>query len=571
MANYDPEAVQRLRERLNLHAPAAQALASRGYLDVEEARRFLHPRLDDLHDPSLLHGLSAAVDRLHHALQRHERILLYGDYDVDGTTSVVILRKALELAGGHVSHYVPHRLKEGYGMRTDVMDRAASEGVKLVVSVDTGIRAAEVVRHAAALGIDVIITDHHLPEEDLPPALAVLNPNQPDCLYPDKNLCGAGVTFKLVQGLLRRLGWPADRVRRLEESFLKMVAVATVADVVPLLGENRIIVKHGLSGFRDVKNPGLRALLEVSGIAEGTCPSASQVAFRLAPRINAAGRMANADDVITMFLTADPAQAKSLASQLHDLNQERQQTEAEIIALILEECEQVPVTDAQAALVFSGKGWHRGVLGIVASRLVERFCRPAFVLGEEEGEVSGSGRSVPSFHLLESMESMKELFSRFGGHKMAAGLAMPADRLEEFRRRLNAFAAERLSDDDRRPMLELDGELELRDVHERSVMEVLGLAPFGAGNKEPQFGIRSLEVAQEPQLFGEKHLRVTFVQNGRVMKAKAWNFLERASELQPGSLIDAVVTFEDDPYSAARGYPPWGVQIKDIRPAQSLP
>src|SRR3984885_11788796 len=294
VAPSDPSAVSALARALNLAPPAARVLWARGYRDVLEARRFFAPSLDDLHDPYLLKGMSEAVERVHRAIKQNEPILLYGDYDVDGTSSVVILKKGIELLGGQVTFHVPHRLRDGYGMRSDVVEDAASKGVKLIVSVDTGIRAGEVVRTASGLGIDVIVTDHHLPEAELPPALAVLNPNRRDCAYPEKNLCGAGVALKLAEAVMSALGWERPRRERLVDSLLKLVAIATVADVVPLTGENRVIVKRGLSGLDRVANPGLRALLDVAGIEAGTSPSARQVAFQIAPRINAAGRMASA-------------------------------------------------------------------------------------------------------------------------------------------------------------------------------------------------------------------------------------------------------------------------------------
>ncbi len=337
---------------------------------------------------------------------------------------MVVLKKAIEMAGGQASFHVPHRLKEGYGMRADVIERAAAMGIRLIISVDTGIRASEVVREARERGIEVIVTDHHLPDAELPPALAVLNPNRRDCLYPDKNLCGAGVAFKLVHALLATLGWPAEKLARVMKSFLKLVAIATVADVVPLVGENRVIVKHGLEGLNQSKNPGLQAILELSGLMNGRPPSARQVAFQIAPRINAAGRMDDAQNVIRMFLTEDAGQARELASQLHSLNQERRDTEAEIVRLVLEECVSAPVTDDQTVLVFSGANWHRGVVGIVASRLVERFYRPVFVLSEEDGQAQGSGRSIAPFHLLDALESMPDLLTRFGGHRQAAGVSL---------------------------------------------------------------------------------------------------------------------------------------------------
>src|SRR5690242_14098677 len=327
----DRKEVEELARELGIGVPAASVLCGRGVHDAASARRFLCPSLDDLHDPLALRGMDCALERLTRAIRDHEKILIYGDYDVDGTTSVVILKRAIELSGGTAEFHVPDRLKDGYGMRPEVVEAAAARGVSLIISVDTGIRAAEVVRRARELGIDVIITDHHLPEAELPPALAVLNPNRTDCDYPEKNLCGVGVAFKLVEGLLGTLGWPAEKLRRVLESFLKLVAIGTVADVVPLTGENRIIVKHGLAGLRDVRNPGLRALLDVAGFTGGSAPSATQVAFRIAPRMNAAGRMATANDVIELFLTRDPERARVLAGQLHALNTDRQKTEAEII------------------------------------------------------------------------------------------------------------------------------------------------------------------------------------------------------------------------------------------------
>jgi len=553
---------------LNIQRPAARVLLRRGFTDAATARQFLRPSIDDLHDPYKLAGMKEAAARLKQAIDRGETVLLYGDYDVDGTCSIVILGKAIELAGGKMRYHIPHRLRDGYGMRSGVIDQAVAEGVSLVVSVDTGIRAGAVVKHARELGLDVIITDHHLPEEELPPALAVLNPNRTDCPYPDKNLCGAGVAFKLVQALLGMMNWPREKVRRLEESFLKIVALATVADVVPLQGENRIIVKHGLAGFRSLKNPGLRALMSVSGFKEGDPVSTGQIAFRVAPRINAAGRMAHAEDVIALFTTSDEARAKEIATRLHDLNTERQQTEAEIVAAILEECERTPVTDDQGALVFCGKGWHRGVLGIVASRLVERFCRPALVLGEENGEAQGSGRSIAPFHLLDALESMKDLFTRFGGHKMAAGLAMDASRVDEFRRRFSAYAMERLTPEDFRPYLELDAPVHFNEVNDTSVDEVLALAPFGAGNPYPLFVVTGAEVCDSPTVIKDKHLRVRLRNNGRTLFCKAWNMAERADQLVAGSKVDAVVSFEEDPFSAARGYPPWSAQLRDFRAAE---
>ena len=563
--DFEPTQVETLRRALGMEAPAAQVLIRRGFANPESARQFLEPSLAALHDPLLLRDMPRARDRLLAAVRGRERVLVYGDYDVDGTTSTVMLSKAIEMAGGVADWHVPHRLREGYGMRPEVVERATSEGVRLIVSVDTGIRAAAVVARANELGIDVIVTDHHLPEEALPPALAVLNPNRPDCPYPDKNLCGAGVAFKLVQALIGGLGWPPEKVRRVTESFLKLVAIATVADVVPLTGENRVIVKHGLDGLSEVRNPGLRALLDVAGFSGSTVPSARQVAFQIAPRINAAGRMDTAEAVIEMFLTSDPERARALARQLHEQNAERQAVEAGI----REVCEQMAVDPSAAALVYYAEEWHRGVLGIVASRLVERFHRPVFVLARnpDDGLAQGSGRSIPAFHLLEALEAMPDLFTRFGGHSHAAGVTLEAARVDEFRQRFHDYAAARLRPEDLQPCLELDGALHFSDITERSASQLFRLAPFGHGNPAPVFAALDVEVAGPPAPWNEKHLRVMLRQNGRSLAVKAWNFAPRAGELEAGSRVDVAFSIEEDAYALAKGYPGWAAVLRDVRAA----
>jgi single-stranded-DNA-specific exonuclease len=566
----DRGAIEALANVLGLGIPAAGVLFARGFRDPDSARRFLSPSLDDLHNPLAMRGMDCALERLMRAIRDHEKILIYGDYDVDGTTSVVVLKRAIEMAGGAADFHVPDRLKEGYGMRPEVVEAAAARGVSLIISADTGIRAAEVVRRARELSIDVIITDHHLPEAELPPAVAVLNPNRSDCDYPEKNLCGVGVAFKLVQALLGQMDWPAAKLRRVLESFLKLVAIGTVADVVPLTGENRIIVKHGLSGLHDVRNPGLRALLEVAGFTGGSVPSATQVAFRIAPRMNAAGRMSTANDVIEMLLTHDADRARVLAERLHAFNTERQKTEADIVEAILDECERAPVDDTQPALVFCAENWHRGVLGIVASRLVERFHRPVFVLSEDPGQglAQGSGRSIPRFHLLDALESMPELFVKFGGHSHAAGLTLAGQDVAAFRRRLQDYTALRLTPDDFRAELEIDGTITLREINERTVAEITSLAPFGCGHSTPIFAALGVEVAGTPVVWKEKHLRVPLRQDGRMLWLKAWGLAERIGELVPGSRVDAALVLKEDGFAAANGLPGWSAVLRDVRPSQ---
>jgi len=567
LTEVEPSSVAALSAALNISLPAARVLCARGLCDPPAARRFLEPSAADLHDPFLLADMEKAAARLAQAIERKEPILLYGDYDVDGTSALVVLKKVLDLAGGIATCFVPHRIRDGYGMKSEAVEDAAAMGVKLIVSVDTGIRANQVVKHAAGLGIDVIVTDHHLPEAELPPALAVLNPNRRDCTYPEKNLCGAGVALKLAEALMSALGWERSRRERLVDSLLKLVAIATVADVVPLSGENRVIVKRGLHGLDRVANPGLRALLDVAGIEAGTAPTARQVAFQIAPRINAAGRMASASDIIELFSTTDPQRARAIAAQLDELNKDRRETEDGIRQAILEQCLAQPVTDSDAALVFAGDGWHRGVVGIVASRVVERYHRPVFVLGLDDGVAYGSGRSIRAFHLLDALEAMPALFTKFGGHRQAAGVTLLASQVDEFRVQFQAYAAARLTVADFEAEIEIDAEISFDEITDQTIAELLNLAPFGFGNPPPTLLARGVEVAAPPDIKNDKHVFLRLKSQGRTLRTKAWNFAERAAEFAPGTRIDVALQFEDDAYSAARGYAPWQTIVRDVRSA----
>ena len=445
--------------------------------------------------------MDRAVERIREAIARNEKIEVHGDYDVDGVTSTVVLKKALEMAGAKSVHWhIPHRLLDGYGLQPAAIDEAATRGVRLIVSVDNGIRATPAVCRAREHGIDVIVTDHHLPEAELPPALAVINPGRADCSYPNKNLCGAGVVFKLAHAILARAGWTEARLYRVLESLLKLVAIATVADIVSLTGENRIIVRHGLNGLADARNPGLRALLAATGFT-GKVPTATEVGFRIAPAINASGRMESAGQAVRMFLTADPEEAAGIASELVTLNRDRQAAERAIVDEILARCLAQPVTAGEAALVFWGEGWHRGVVGIVASRVMQRYHRPAIVLGVEDGVAQGSGRSIASFHLLDALESMRDLFTKFGGHAHAAGLTLPSASLELLRDRLCVYAGERLTAEDMRPVVKVDAVIELSEIDEKLWLALERIAPFGMDNHRPLFAVRGARPSGSPQLW----------------------------------------------------------------------
>lgn len=491
-------------------------------------------------------GLRIAVERLRAAIERSETVLIYGDYDVDGTTAIVILKTALELCGGKVEYHVPHRIREGYGIRDEVIAEAAMRGVRLVISVDTGIRAFAAAEAAATLGVDLIVTDHHLPQaEAIPKALAVVNPNQVGCEYPCKALCGAGVAFKIAQALLDETG----RARFLT-SFLKVVAIATIADAVPLIGENRVFAKLGLEGLRDPRNTGLRALL-ASCQLDGSRPlSATDIAFRVAPRLNAAGRMDVARRVIELFNEKDPARAATMAMELDELNGNRQFEEQRILEDIYRQIDAAPEWKDAYSLVISGDGWHRGVIGICATRVVERYHRPALVFSCENGEAHGSGRSIEAFHLLDALESCPELFTRYGGHSHAIGCSLPTERLPELRARLDTYARQKLTPDDFVPILNYDADLSLVDVDRGLWQMLVALEPFGVGNPRPAFVTRKVKLAQPPRLMKEAHLKLRVVQNtarnGRGYDAIGWRMAERSAKdsLVLGDELDLAYTVD---------------------------
>ncbi|MDP9160285.1 MAG: single-stranded-DNA-specific exonuclease RecJ [Acidobacteriota bacterium] len=485
----------------------SQLLVSRGITEIAAAERFLVPSLDHLHSPYLMRGMKEAIDRLDAAIEHKEGILIYGDYDVDGTTAIVILKTAIELCGGTADFHVPHRILEGYGMKDDVIERAAASGVRLIISVDTGIRAFAAAKTAKRLGVDLIVTDHHLPgKEGVPAALAVLNPNQAGCAYPCKALCGAGVAFKVAQALMEKRIGQKDQSRLLL-SFMKIAAIATIADAVPLTGENRVFAKLGLQALRSAVNPGLKAMLEVSQLG-GAPLNAGEVAFRIAPRINAAGRMDVARDVIELFSVKDSERAREIANRLDKLNTERQLEERRILDLIYLKFEQEPGLAEKYCVVIDGEGWHRGVIGITATRVVERYGRPTLIISRDGDECHGSGRSIRSFHLLNALESCSQLFTRFGGHAHAVGFSLPASNLEQLRLHLDSFARERLSPADFEPVISVDAELALDQINPELFKTLRMLEPFGMGNPEPVFTARDVRLKSPPMVMKDKHVKL---------------------------------------------------------------
>jgi single-stranded-DNA-specific exonuclease len=525
----DDDQAATLAAALGVHPIIARLLCLRGLADADHASRFLNPSLEHLHDPFQLADMERAVLRIEQALARHERIAIHGDYDVDGITSTVILRRALELLGGDVVHFIPERLRDGYGLQCAAIDRLHAERVSLIVSVDCGIRSTEAALRARELGVDLIITDHHEPEGFLPPALAVINPKRRDCTYPDKNLAGVGVALKLVQALCQRAG-----KSKWLPAFVKIAAIGTLADVVPLVGENRVIARLGLASLSTGPHTiGLRALLDASGLSGKTIDS-YQVAFMLAPRVNAAGRMSTPDIATRLLLATGEAmgeEARGLAQQLNDENLRRQHEEADLVLLARKAIETDPAVGAHNVLVVGGDGWHRGVIGIAASKLVDAFHKPAIVLSVDGELAHGSCRSIPDFDMLAALEHCSDVFLKFGGHKQAAGLTMEAARVPEFRARINAYADEVLEPDQLRPRLRIDGPLSLRSITHALMRDLDAMGPFGMANPRPVFHTSGVEIVDGPRTLKERHLKMTFSQEGRRFRAIAWRAAERADFL----------------------------------------
>lgn len=573
-----PQQAETLAREARLPLVLAELLVARGITQAPEAFAFLNPEIAHLHDPFLMLGMQAAVNRLEAAIAARELILLYGDYDVDGTTAVVLLKTAIEMLGGTVRFHVPHRLREGYGLQSSVLETAYADGVRLVITVDTGMRAFEPAQTAQRLGMDLIITDHHLcqADESTPIALAILNPNQSGCGYPEKFLCGAAIALKLAQAVLERRD-PTRTREKILPSFLKMAAIATIADAVPLRGENRVIAALGLRGLRRPVSVGLRALFATAGIDPAAKPlTGYDVGFRLAPRINAAGRMDIASEIVELFCTRDLGRATELAEKLERLNHERRDTEAMALTAIEQRLAVDPELVHARLLIIDGDGWHRGVIGILAARVVERTARPAIVISVEDGVAHGSGRSVDGFMLLEAIETCADLFTRFGGHAFAVGFAMPAAALPELKRRLGLCANERLADCEPERMLRIHAELPLDRITPVLAGWLAKLEPLGHGNQEPVFVARNARLLAAPRVMKERHIRLelapeskpTISGRGGAVRAIGWHMAARAKalDLVQGSVIDLAYRIRENLHS---GYGGLEIEIAGIEPAHT--
>ena len=556
----DPHKVQELQRELGLPAALCRLLLQRGHTDGAGAREFLRPHPGQLHPPRMA-GMGDAVQRLRRAIRDAERILVHGDYDVDGICAAALYARALRMMGADAEAFVPNRLVDGYDLSEAGIRAAARAGATLILTADCGIVAHEAVEQARRSGIDVIVTDHHTPGASLPPAAAVVNPNRADCPYPEKGLAGVGVAYKVCCALAEELGFPPERLA----CFLDLVALATVADLAPLRGENRALVRWGLRVLADTPNPGLRALLESTGLAQHAQITAGQVGFILAPRINAVGRMGDAQRGLQLLLSDDEAEARRIAGDLEEENRSRREVEGETLRQALALLERSYDPSRDRAVVLAGEGWHPGVIGIVASRVVERIHRPTVMIalnGDDEGR--GSARSIPGFDLFRAMQASSAYLTRFGGHRAAAGCSIRPERVPLFRDALNRYACSHLAEDLLVPEVRVDLEVELGEADAKLHSGLRHFAPCGIGNPNPTLAVRAAGLGSEPRVVGRNHLKLMLVSNGHRLEAIGWGMGDRLAELRQLARVDAAFHLDQNVW---RGEKRLQAKLVDLRPA----
>lgn len=532
--------VATLAEALHLPPLVAQLLITRGYGELEAARTYLRPRMDQLHDPALFLGMAPAVDRLARAIRDGETVLVHGDYDVDGICSSTIMVKVIRYLGGRAVPFLPHRMTDGYDLSDAGVDAAVREGARLVLTCDCGTSAHEAIARLSSLGIDTIVSDHHLPSRPVPACVAVLNPRQPGCEYPDKDLCAAGVAFKLSLALVRALGGNENVVLR----HLDLVALATVADVAPLRGENRILVRYGLRMMPETAHPGLRALIEAAGLAT-TALTAGRIGFVLAPRLNAAGRVGHAIRGVELLMSTDVGECNRIARELEELNRTRQEIDRETLEQARRMADALDL-DTTYGVVLGREGWHPGVIGIVASRLVEDLARPVMMVAVDGGVGKGSGRSTPRFDLHAGLTACADLLVRYGGHRAAAGITIDPGRLPAFAERFNAVARERLTPEDLVPELRVDIKLSTADVTDDLERLLRHFEPFGIGNPAPVLAVTGARVVGGPRTVGQNGLKFRLAAPTGSLEALGWGMADRIHEVGDGAVVDVAFKLERD-------------------------
>jgi len=560
----DAGIVATLAKEINVPESIAKVLVYRGITDYDKAKEYFRPSLTQLHDPFLLDGMEVAVTRIRKALENNERMFVFGDYDVDGTNGAAMLYLFLRGRGGNVDYYIPDRLKEGYGISRQGIDRAMELGVTVFLAVDCGITAVDQIEYATEKGLDVIICDHHEAGQTLPKALAVLDPIKPGESYPFKFLSGCGVGFKLIQGLARSMGDDS-----LVTSFLDFVTLASTADIVPLIGENRVLVKIGLESINTAPRPGIKALIESAGLRPGSITT-GQIVFALAPRINAVGRLGDATRAVRLLTCEDPEEARSLAQVLEEENRNRRRIDEDTFADAQQLAEECLDLDTDPAIVLHQEHWHPGVVGIVASRMVERYYKPSIMMATVDGVAKGSARSVTGFDIYEALKRCEDKLLQFGGHKYAAGVTVDLSRVEEFRTAFNAAVKELMKEEFKTPEIRIDLEISLSEITPWFIKLLREFAPFGPNNTRPTFLTRNLEVAGSPRIVGRNHLRFRVRQNGVVFDAIGFGLGEHLPRIPVGRRdLDCVYTVEENEWNAPAGSrsgdPIPQLKIKDLR------
>jgi single-stranded-DNA-specific exonuclease len=544
--------VDQLSKELSLAPSLVSVLVNRGIDTFEKARLYFRPSLDQLYDPFLMDGMHLAVTRFLAARSRKEKIVVYGDYDVDGTNSAAMLYSFFLDIGCDVSYYIPDRIKEGYGVTIFGIDQAKLAGATLMVAVDCGITAAEQVAYATTIGIEMIICDHHEPSDEIPKAIAVLDPLKPGCLYPFKYLCGCGVGFKFIQAIARTLG-----NETMIFQYTDFIALATTADIVPLISENRILVKFGLDLINENPRPGIRALIEGAGLKVGSVQT-GQIVFGLAPRINAVGRLGDAKRAVEMLISKDYASAVDMARVLEEENLTRRKIDEDVFFHAQQLVEKYLEVDSDGAIILHQEQWHPGVIGIVASRMVEKYYRPAIMMTTVDGVAKGSARSIAGFNIHQALKRVEDKLLQFGGHKYAAGLSVAIDRLDEFKEAFNAVVKELLTEEILTPEIIIDAELDLADLTPKYLRVLKQFAPFGPKNMRPVFVARGVELASIPRIVGKNHLRMKVKRNGLIFDCIGFGLDYLRDRIEPGNkYYDIVFSIDESDFT--------GVQVPQLK------
>ncbi len=555
LREFDKQRVVEISKRFHISPLTAIILYNRGIQEDKAIDRFLSKDLSVLHDPYLLKDMEKAAARIRQAQEKHEKITIYGDYDVDGITSIAILYKHLREMGIEVDYYVPDRMQEGYGINRDALDKIREGGTSLIITVDTGITAVEESEYAKEIGLDVIVTDHHECKEQIPAVYASVDPKRKDCPYPFKSLAGVGVVFKLIQALDDKESLP-----ELMEKYSDLMCLGTVADISPLVDENRVIVTEGLKRFRATKNVGLKALIDVS--TNGKAITTSTIGYTIAPRINASGRLGCASRSVELFLTEDADRAKELAESLCEENTLRQQTEQKMFREAMEYLENHPEVKEDNVIVIPHENWHHGIVGIVSSKITEKFYKPSILFAIDGDEAKGSGRSVNGFNLFGALESSSDLLEKFGGHELAAGLTIKAENIEEFRKKINDCSKDQFSETMLTPTILLDAAIKVPYITLETVNDINRLQPFGVDNPTPLFAVRNIKIHKISVMSGGKHLRMNLLKDGKYLDSVGFGMGEYYQYLQEGDFIDVAFSLDINDY---KGFQNVKLILKDIK------